>query len=162
MAPTSSNCLAVEATERPAEPQNRTVLLAEDDASVRGLVSSVLRSRGFTVETASDGQQALELFQRHSNTIEMLITDLAMPRKNGVELIRDIRALVPELPIVAMSADFGPWEEELNGIVFLEKPFDLASLFAEIDRACQVKIGGSDIEALKPAAATCNRPRRPT
>ncbi len=146
MAPDSSNRLASEATRQPARPQKGTVLLAEDDASVRGLISSVLRSRGFTVETASDGQEALELFQRHSNTVELLITDLAMPRKNGVELIRDIRALVPELPIVAMSADLGSWEEELNGIVFLEKPFCLASLFAEIERAYKVKLDGSNIE----------------
>ncbi len=79
------------------------VLLAEDDRSVRRLVVTELKRRGFTVLDAEDGRAALEVFQQHKDTIDILVTDVVMPRMNGADLAKEAGRIRPGLKILFIS-----------------------------------------------------------
>ncbi|MFP5380143.1 MAG: response regulator, partial [Vicinamibacteria bacterium] len=79
-----------------------TVLLAEDHAEVRALVSGALRRRGYTVIVAANGHEALAA-AREVGRVDVLVTDLGMPGMGGLELAAALRASSPRLPIVFFS-----------------------------------------------------------
>ena len=80
-----------------------TVLLAEDDNSVRRLVSTELTRRGFTVIEAEDGASALETFKKEKDRVDVLVTDVVMPRMNGADLARAADRIRPGLKILFIS-----------------------------------------------------------
>ena len=109
-----------------------TLLLVEDEEAVRNLFCAVLRTGGYTVLEAHDGQSALELAKQHPSPIHLLITDLVMPRMSGRQLADHLCVLRPNMRVLFMS---GYTEEavtqhrvrEMN-VAFLQKPFDPLSL----------------------------------
>lgn len=111
-----------------------TVLVADDEITVRTLATAVLRRRGYGVSSAEDGQEALEVFEEQPEDIGLLLTDLNMPRKNGIELIRDVKAIKPEQPVVAMSGDLPQWRDQLGGTPTLEKPFTMKMLLNVVEQ----------------------------
>lgn len=122
------------ATARDRDSQ--TVLLAEDDAEVRRLIERRLRARGFTVLSARDGLEALGLAESHPRGIRLLLSDVSMPRLNGVELAKRFSKLRPAVPILLFSgtAKEGTLVVDVEGPVgFLEKPFTPAQLIEKID-----------------------------
>jgi DNA-binding response OmpR family regulator len=103
------------------------ILLAEDDAQIRTLLVEVLRNEGYTVYDAPDGEEAIQLFDRNSGSIGLLLLDLGLPKRTGVEVFRDIRSKKPDVKIIAMSG-WGQREtvDELyqEGIdIFIQKPY---------------------------------------
>jgi two-component system cell cycle sensor histidine kinase/response regulator CckA len=114
-----------------------TVLLVEDEESVRSYVSQVLRDLGYTVLEAEHGEHALQVAERHQGSIDLLLTDVMMPRIGGPELSRTLRATRPELKVVYMSGyvDLKNAPEQLpsEGLVLLQKPFTASAL------ACKVR-----------------------
>lgn len=117
------------ALDLPDLPKGReTILLVEDEESVRTLVRLVLEAGGYVVLDAEHGQQAIALAAAHSGPIHLLITDLVMPQMNGRQVAEQLTALHPAIQTIFMS---GYTEEatarhrvsELN-IAFLQKPFD--------------------------------------
>ena len=78
------------------------ILIAEDDDNLRFIVREILEGRGHRVQEADDGVPAWSLAQQES--FDLVITDIMMPEKNGFELITDLRKIMPELKIIAMSA----------------------------------------------------------
>ena len=112
------------------EPQRR-ILLADDDEPIRRLVQFFLVSEGYDVIACADGQEALEV--AHSRTdIDLLVTDLQMPRLDGLELARACHIHRPELPIVIMSGALLSEEQcrtvAAHGWTFLAKPVPLPTL----------------------------------
>jgi CheY-like chemotaxis protein len=113
-----------------------TILLAEDEESVRGLLKYLLDTNGYRVFEAKDGSDALRVFEQHAGAIDLLLTDVIMPGMNGSELARKVRASKPGLKVIYMSgytddvllkADaIGP------GMSFLRKPLKLDVLAAVI------------------------------
>ena len=104
-----------------------SILLAEDNDDVAMLICNMLRDEGYSVSRAVDGQEALEMLREELP--DMLITDIAMPRMDGLELMRIVRAdeTMCCLPIVVVSARVED-HERLEGIsagaeVYLAKPF---------------------------------------
>jgi CheY-like chemotaxis protein len=88
----------------------------DDDPLVFRLVRSILESKGDRVLTAANGEEAAGILKQQPDRIALLLTDLTMPVLSGVELIRNIKAFKPALPIMPMSADFTLWpEEEFKG-----------------------------------------------
>jgi two-component system, cell cycle sensor histidine kinase and response regulator CckA len=87
--------------ERPG--RSGTVLLVEDEASVRELVREFLIEFGYTVLEAPDGSEALALFRDHAGKIDLLLTDVSMPRMNGPQLRDEILKLDPEIKVLFMS-----------------------------------------------------------
>lgn len=86
------------------------ILLVDDEASVREIMSDVLRSHGYSVVTAVDGAEALLIFQQRKGEIKAVVTDMMMPAMNGVTLMQRLRKMNPELPIIATS---GYWASAL-------------------------------------------------
>jgi PAS domain S-box-containing protein len=84
-------------------PGPRTVLLVEDEDGVRDLTHRVLARQGYVVYVARDGVEALALFEMHRQEIDVLVTDVVMPRLGGSELVIKVRAERPELPVLFMS-----------------------------------------------------------
>lgn len=105
-----------------------TILIAEDDASVRQQVKDSLIHAGYTILEAIDGLHALELLNEYDDQIQLLITDVLMPRMNGRDLalrISDLRSTIQVLYISGCPRDVITDRGVLiEGVNFLEKPFD--------------------------------------
>lgn len=123
----------------PSELDIGTILLVEDDSTVRNLAQEVLESRGLQVVLASDGAEALELVQQRTTEFRLLISDCVMPHLSGPKLAVRVRELLPEIRIVLMSGYTGLHLEDspdaLPADVFLQKPFSPAQLLAAVQTA---------------------------
>ncbi|MDX9719760.1 MAG: PAS domain S-box protein [Myxococcota bacterium] len=115
---------------------HETVLLVEDDPSVRKVAVRTLRRLGYQVLPAANGGEALLLCERFEGQIHLLITDVVMPRMSGPELADRLRLLKPQLPVLFMSgytddaiAHHGIHDPTLN---LLQKPFNAQELSAKI------------------------------
>ena len=80
-----------------------SVLIIDDDAVTRTVVRAILESVGHTVSEAADGYAGLAAY--YLNPPELVITDILMPGKDGIETIRELRAVNPEIKIIALSGD---------------------------------------------------------
>ncbi len=114
-----------------------TVLLAEDEEAVRELACEFLRSAGYNVIVGKDGLDALEIAEQHSAPIDILVTDVVMPRMRGPELAQRLRRAHPQMKIVYMS---GYLEHESTEPFFahaeqLQKPFSRDSLLKKLRAA---------------------------
>ena len=127
---------APEKTVQGHEPGTETILFVEDEQSVRELVSGYLSARGYRVLDASDGQQALEIAAAHSGKIQLLITDVVMPRLSGRELAARLAATRPDLKVLYISGytDDSVFRHGVlqGGMDFMQKPFNLKALAAKI------------------------------
>jgi two-component system, cell cycle sensor histidine kinase and response regulator CckA len=111
------------------------VLLAEDDPSVRRLVVAELSRRGFTVLEAEDGRAALDLFRRERERVDVLVTDVVMPRMNGADFAREAERLRPGLKILFISGHperAGVGLDPTGVTNLLMKPFTADTLAARI------------------------------
>jgi two-component system, cell cycle sensor histidine kinase and response regulator CckA len=109
-----------------------TILVVEDEALVRDVTRAMLARRGYTVLVASDGDHAQRIASEHFGVIDLLLTDVVMPRANGRRVAERLRMVRPGLRVVYMS---GYTEDAIvhhgvleAGIVLLEKPFTEADL----------------------------------
>ena len=112
-----------------------TVLLAEDDRSVRRLVVSELTRRGFTVLEAEDGAAALEVFRHEKDRVDVLVTDVVMPRMNGADLAKAADRIRPGLKILFISGHperAGAGLDPTGVTNLLMKPFTADTLAARI------------------------------
>ena len=117
---------------------HETLLVAEDDPSVRNLVASALRHDGYRLLLASSADEALSLADAHDGPIDLLLTDAMMPGKSGVELANLMTARRPGIPVIIMS---GYTEETLavpgmnDPVALLQKPFSPRELRRRIRAA---------------------------
>lgn len=122
------------ATERISENLNgsETILLVEDEPSLLSLGASMLGNLGYTVITAGNPEEAIDLFREHGSAIDLVMTDVIMPGMNGSELCDVLRTTRPGLRVLYMSgytADAILHRGIINpGIHFLQKPFPIGDL----------------------------------
>jgi two-component system cell cycle sensor histidine kinase/response regulator CckA len=113
-----------------------TILLVEDEEAVRNLARTVLTAQGYTVIEARDGEEALSLMGKGGLGVELLLTDVVMPRMNGKELARKISAMLPGVRVLFMSGyteNVVAREDILGpGTDFIQKPFDTKALLRKI------------------------------
>src|SRR5882724_6195579 len=114
------------------------VLIAEDEAEVRALACSFLQSAGYKVLTAQDGAEALEIAGRIGGAIQLLLTDMVMPKIRGRELGKQLTRMLPDLRVVYMSGY--PEDDEsdrqfLREAFFLQKPFSRDLLVRQVGEA---------------------------
>jgi two-component system, cell cycle sensor histidine kinase and response regulator CckA len=110
-----------------ASPGSGTVLLVEDHPSVRALARRILERNGYRVREAATGGEALQLCEGYDGPLDLLLTDVVMPRMSGRELAERLQEIRPGLPVLFMS---GYAEDEIAhrgvlepGTHFIEKPF---------------------------------------
>jgi two-component system cell cycle sensor histidine kinase/response regulator CckA len=101
------------------------VLIVEDDPAIRRLLADVLRDAGYTVLTATNGLEALDVADGFPGTIDLVLSDVVMPKLGGVELVRRLREKRGELRVMFMSGYPSDLTDEPGalGAVFLPKPF---------------------------------------
>jgi len=113
-----------------------SILLVDDDTSIREVTQTILRRKGFTVESASDGQKAFDLFKANPNKYNLIVTDLSMPIMSGIELCQAIRASGSDIPIMLSTGqlDIEDQQEYANiGITTsIQKPWTAEELIAQI------------------------------
>jgi two-component system cell cycle sensor histidine kinase/response regulator CckA len=109
---------------------SETVLLVEDDDALRELGRAMLETYGYSVLLAGDGVAALELAHSHPNPIELLMTDIVMPRMGGIELAERLSSLRPELEVLYTSGynDSGGSLNGVPGSRYLRKPCAMEEL----------------------------------
>lgn len=128
-----------------SSPIDCSILVVDDNQPVRLLLHKILEQAGFKVLEASNGSEALALFQANSSQVELLLTDLDMPGRNGVELATEIRRERPNLPVVFISAELAEFENmsKPSGCLSMSKPFQVGELLhcvqVALDRAGQQK-----------------------
>lgn len=115
------------------------VLLVEDEEIVRDMAQAMLTRLGFRVITATDGIEAVKLFKNHSDTIDLVLCDLNMPRMNGWQTVTALRLIRPALPVVLTS---GHDEATIkDGVLFkdtqiiLHKPYQKSALKEALEKA---------------------------
>lgn len=120
-----------------------SILLVEDDFDVREALVETLRDRGYDVESATDGEQALQILRSGARP-GLILLDLMMPRMSGSEfrMVQQHDPALSDLPVILLSAD-GRMEEKARSLKVqgaIRKPIDLDELFAIIEK---VRDGGA-------------------
>jgi CheY-like chemotaxis protein len=118
---------------------SETILLVEDEEAVRCLAHEILQSNGYSVLDASNGSEALKLSQQHKGVIDLMLTDVVMPKLGGRELAESLAGTRPAMRVLYMSGytdDAIVHHGVLDGrAAFLQKPFtpdDLARKIREV------------------------------
>ena len=126
--------------ERPGIPKptggGETILIAEDEAAIRQLLETAMQRTGYRVLSARDGVEALEIAEAHPGEVDLLLTDVVMPRLSGPELVRKLARSHPRLKVMYMSgySHGGPLAAVAPGekAEILQKPFSPRRLLAEL------------------------------
>jgi two-component system, chemotaxis family, chemotaxis protein CheY len=113
------------------------ILLVDDDPDVRSLTRTFLEHEGYSVFSASDAQRAVPIF-RSVPQIDLLVTDLYMPGRSGMELGLELKEIREDLPVLLISGGLVVGEQmtkmQTEGWSFLAKPFRLPELLATVHR----------------------------
>src|SRR4051812_31056783 len=106
-------------------PVRLTVLLVDDQEYLRRFVKTVLRREGFQVLEAGDGVDGLALLREIDGAVDILVTDVRMPRMSGIELVKAAKSAFPELPVLYISGEYLKQElhDPQHHVAFLQKPF---------------------------------------
>ena len=104
------------------------ILLADDDPQIRAFLKAILTARNYLVDQATDGIDALDMLRNSGGAVDLLITDIKMPRMDGVALARAVGEMFPAMPVLFISG----WAEPVDApewrnprYAFLLKPFCL-------------------------------------
>ncbi len=116
-----------------------TLLIVDDEQSMRQLLSLVFGREGYEVRTASNGREALDLVRREP--VHVIISDVKMPDMSGIDLLREVRAVAPDTAIVMMTAfatvDTAREAFKLGADDFVQKPFDVDELKTIVRRVLE-------------------------
>jgi len=115
------------------------IIVAEDEAALRGYLRRGLQQLGHTIIAAADGAEALELLQQGDGAVDLLLADIKMPVMDGIALTLATARSYPDIKIVLMTGypDQRTRTKGLDGLIhgFLQKPFTLAELTFEVAAA---------------------------
>lgn len=116
------------------------ILVVDDEAPVRSLLSDVLEKEGYTVFSAATGVEATDIY--NNNAIDLIITDLVMPEKGGIDLIMELKNRDPKVKVIAISGgggitgrfDYLPIAKLVGASEIIAKPFQIADIRAQVAR----------------------------
>jgi len=110
---------------------NETILLVEDEPAVRQLFSQALMRAGYRVHEARNGNEAMQLFEQHGDSVDLVLTDMRMPFMGGADLARELRSRRQTLKLLCISGYPGDTDLEFSDD-FLAKPFSRDELLAKV------------------------------
>ncbi len=114
------------------------ILLVDDEENVRGIIAKLLNKLDYKVLEAGDGEEALEMFRAHQDDIDLILTDIVMPKMGGVDLAKSIRLLDKNVPIIfatgysngqAISSG-----DQVDQSIIVKKPFVIVEVSQSIRR----------------------------
>jgi DNA-binding NtrC family response regulator len=114
----------------------KKILVTDDEDTVRMVLKQMLEQSGFAVDTAKNGVEALEKLK--ADTFSMLISDINMPEMDGVELLGKVKQLMPELPVIFITA-FGKNQVIMQAMRsglsnYIEKPFRMNDVISTVNQ----------------------------
>lgn len=120
------------------------ILVADDEASLRGALAIILQKAGYDTCMATDGPQAIEMFMHERP--DLVVLDVMMPRLSGIEVCEALRAISPEVPLLMLSAK-GAVSDKTSGLRagaddYVVKPFDDEELLLRIEALLRRRSGG--------------------
>jgi CheY-like chemotaxis protein len=132
--------------ERPRKQEKVSVLLVDDDDGVREVCGAMMEDMGCDVTAVSSGEEALRALEQRS--FSLLLTDIAMPAMNGVELAKRARQLAPSMPILFATgyADLQVFGEQLSDETVVRKPYRMSELAARIEATIDGKRGDNVVD----------------
>jgi CheY-like chemotaxis protein len=117
----------------------KQILIMDDERAVRYLLQKMLESEGYRVKTASNGEQGMALLTQ--TPVDLVITDIIMPGKEGIEIIMEVAKRYPDIPVIAISGGgFNSPQSYLNialaagAKAALEKPLEKEALLSEVNK----------------------------
>jgi PAS domain S-box-containing protein len=122
-----------------------TVLVIDDEDTLRVAVTKMLRRRGFSTLDAADGNAGLELFRAHAAEIDAVLLDVTLPGLSGPEVLREMRRVKPKLNVILTTAyprDRALAAADGQPCLYIRKPYQLSELTALLGEACRVKLRG--------------------
>ena len=118
-------------------PRRRTILLVEDEPFVREATCSILESAGFEVLPAEDARDAMQVYEERKRGIDLVMTDMVLPGRTGLQLGQDLREHSPEV-VVLVTSGYGNPEYETEApesrTYFLAKPYSRRTLVEKIEK----------------------------
>lgn len=108
------------------------LLVVDDEEKFRLCVTAILSALGYSVIEAKDGLEAYELYQKWHGEIALVITDIEMPRLNGIDTVRKIKGVDPYAKVVFMSGNPSEIPEDVRADAYLTKPFKAMHLHAVV------------------------------
>ena len=136
-------------------PERKQILVVDDELNLRRVLSARLSRDGYDVHTAEDGEQALSVIR--DNHIDLVITDLRMPKMDGMELLRSALALDEELPVIMITAhgtvDNAVEALKTGAFDYITKPFDQAEVRTIVKKALRTR-DLSAAEATRPGPSS--------
>jgi len=116
--------------------RRETILVVEDEAPVLELIAGVLRNEGYPVLAAGNGEEAFRICSQHEGIIDLILTDIVMPKISGGELVRQIRPHRPNIKVLYMSG-YTRYTTAARGALesvetFIWKPFTPAELLLKV------------------------------
>ena len=117
------------------------ILIAEDDENMRKILKLYLQKEGYTVECVSNGEDAITYFE--TNHADLIILDWMMPKKDGIEVCKEIRLMKIPVKIIMLTAKTTS-DNELQGLItgaddYIRKPFDMEILLVRLKKLCNIE-----------------------
>ena len=142
-----------EAAETIHDSETVDILVADDESIVCRLLEMALQPSGIRLETARNGAEALQIYQKHHGDVRLVLLDVQMPVLDGPETFRRLQEINPDVRVVFMSGDIGEHTAaellEMGALGIIQKPF--SDLMMVASRLRQIAAGGG------PAHAKCHR-----
>lgn len=143
------------------EKSEFNILVADDDAMVRDVISKFLSEQGYSVIAACDGDEALRLFRLED--IHLVLTDLRMPGADGMEILRTATRINPKIAVVVLTA-YGTLDTALEAVRegafdYIAKPFVMQQLFLVVRNAYRMTLLSSENEKLLAQLKNAHRNR---
>jgi DNA-binding NtrC family response regulator len=130
-----------------------SVLIVDDEAAIRESLQTLLEFEGYAVQVANDGQEGLTRIAEHP--FDLVLLDFALPERNGIEILHDIRERDSDLPVIMITA-YGTVENAVNAMQagatnFIQKPWDNEKLLADVRTAVGRRRAEEEVVQLKRA-----------
>jgi len=119
------------------QPRRRTILLVEDEPFVREATRGILEQAGFEVLPAEDARDAMKVYEAYKRGIDLVMTDMVLPGRSGLQLGQDLRVHSPEVVVLVTSGYSNPeYETEApeSRTYFLPKPYSRRTLVEKIEK----------------------------